>query len=89
MMALHPLPPLNPGMTRTGCPSAVCLPTRSGVAATSVERSLFGFFDDTDAVRLNALVCGLIFVALGRELRRRGLKPHFEPAAAHACANDI
>jgi hypothetical protein len=54
-----------------------------GVAATSVERSLFGFFDDTDAVRLNALACGLIFVVLGRELARRGLKPHFEPTAAH------
>jgi hypothetical protein len=54
-----------------------------GVAATSVERSLFGFFDDTDAVRVNALACGLVFVILGRELRRRGLKAHFEPAAAH------
>ena len=26
-----------------------------GVAAVSVERSVFGFFEDTDAVRLNAL----------------------------------
>lgn len=54
-----------------------------GVAATSVERSLFGFFKDTDAVRLNALVCGVIFVGLGRSLVRRQLKPHFEPVAVH------
>jgi hypothetical protein len=54
-----------------------------GVASTSVERTLFGFFDDTDAVRLNALVCGLAFTFLGRELGRRRLKAHFEPAAAH------
>jgi len=54
-----------------------------GVASTSVERTLFGFFDDTQAIRLNALVCGILFVILGRELRRLGLKAHFEPAAAH------
>lgn len=54
-----------------------------GVAATSVERAVFGFFEEADAVRLNALVCGVLFVALGRELERRRFKPHFEPAAAH------
>lgn len=54
-----------------------------GVASTSVERAVFGFFNDTDAVRLNALACGLVFVILGRELARRRFKPHFEPAAAH------
>ncbi len=54
-----------------------------GVAATSLERSIFGFFDDTDAVRLNALGCGLLFVFLGRALTRRDLKAHFEPTAAH------
>ena len=54
-----------------------------GVAATSVERSLFGFFRDTDAVRFNALVCGLLFVALGAFLVRSSFKAHFEPVAAH------
>ena len=54
-----------------------------GIAATSVERAVFGFFNETDAVRLNALGCGLAFVILGRELTRRRLKAHFEPAAAH------
>lgn len=54
-----------------------------GVAATSMERALFGFFGDTDAVRLNALACGIAFTILGRELARRRLKAHFEPAAAH------
>ncbi len=54
-----------------------------GVAATSVERAIFGFFDDTEAVRLNALACGIAFVALGRVLERRNLKAHFEPTATH------
>ena len=54
-----------------------------GVASTSVERAAFGFFNDTDAVRLNALACGIAFTILGRELARRRLKAHFEPAAAH------
>ncbi len=54
-----------------------------GVAATSLERSIFGFFDDTDAIRLNALGCGLLFVFLGRALTRRDFKAHFEPTAAH------
>jgi hypothetical protein len=54
-----------------------------GVAATSVERAIFGFFDETDAVRLNALACGLAFVVLGRLLDRRRVKAHFEPTAVH------
>ncbi len=54
-----------------------------GVASTSVERAIFGFFNDTEAVRLNALACGLAFAFLGRELARRRFKAHFEPAAAH------
>lgn len=53
-----------------------------GVASTSVERAVFGFFDETDAVRLNALACGIAFTLLGRELAWR-FKSHFEPAAAH------
>lgn len=54
-----------------------------GVASTSVERTVFGFFNDTDAIRLNALACGVAFTILGRELGRRRIKAHFEPAAAH------
>ncbi len=54
-----------------------------GVASTNVERAVFGFFNDTDAVRLNALACGIAFVLLGRELKHRRVKAHFEPAAAH------
>lgn len=54
-----------------------------GVASTSVERALFGFFGDTDAVRLNALACGIAFVVLGRELKHRRFKAHFEPVAVH------
>ncbi len=54
-----------------------------GVAATSVERVAFGFFNDTDAVRVNALACGIAFVVLGRMLDRRSLKAHFEPTATH------
>lgn len=54
-----------------------------GVAATSVERALFRFFEDTNAVRLNTFLCGLAFVLLGRMLKSRGFKAHFEPTAAH------
>jgi len=54
-----------------------------GVASTSVERALFGFLGDTDAARLNALACGIAFALLGRELRHRRFKAHFEPVAAH------
>ncbi len=50
-----------------------------GVAATSLERAIFGLFNDTDALRLNTLVCGIAFVILGRELARRRVKAHFEP----------
>lgn len=54
-----------------------------GVAAASVERALFGFFHETDAIRLNALACGFLFVMVGRDLARRRLKAHFEPTATH------
>ena len=54
-----------------------------GVAATSIERTVFGFFDDTDAVRVNALACGIAFVVLGGVLDRRRVKAHFEPTATH------
>jgi hypothetical protein len=54
-----------------------------GVAATSLERTIFGLFNDTDAVRLNTLVCGIAFAILGREFARRRVKAHFEPTATH------
>ncbi len=53
-----------------------------GVTASSL--SLFAW-ERTDAwvVRLNALACGALFVALGALLVRLDRKPHFEPVAAH------
>jgi len=54
-----------------------------GVAATSMERAIFGLLNDSDAVRLNTLVCGIAFVILGREVARRRVKAHFEPTATH------
>ena len=54
-----------------------------GVAAVSVERSFFGFFEDTGVVRLNAFVCGVAFVTIGFALTRKRFKPHFEPVAAY------
>jgi len=54
-----------------------------GVSATSIDRALFGFLGDTDAVRLNALGCGLAFLVLGKALDHRGIKAHFEPTATH------
>lgn len=54
-----------------------------GVAATSVERAAFGFFDDASAVRLNALGCGVAFVLLGRLLETKRVKAHFEPTSTH------
>lgn len=54
-----------------------------GVAATFMERSLFGFFDDTVTIRVNALFCGLIFILAGRLLVQRRIKVHFEPTAVH------
>lgn len=35
------------------------------------------------ALRWNVLGCGVLFVALGRILKRTGRKPHFEPVAMH------
>ncbi len=54
-----------------------------GIAAARLERSIFGFFDESNLVRLNALGCGLLFLALGRFLRDRAIKAHFEPTAVH------
>lgn len=54
-----------------------------GVAATGVERAFFGFFDDENAIRLNALACGVAFVTAGALLVRRRFKAHFEPVAIH------
>ena len=54
-----------------------------GVAATSLEQGVFGFFNDAAVVRANALACGLAFVVLGRALDQRRVKAHFEPTATH------
>lgn len=36
-----------------------------------------------EALRVNALGCGVLFVVLGLALGRGSLKPHFEPVASH------
>lgn len=54
-----------------------------GVASTSMERTVFGLFSETDAIRVNALGCGIVFVLLGLALLRGQIKVHFEPTATH------
>lgn len=54
-----------------------------GVAAMSLERALFSFFGAAGGARLNTLLCGVLFVILGRLLLRRDVKAHFEPPAIH------
>jgi hypothetical protein len=52
-----------------------------GVAASPLER---GFWSaSAGAVRLNAIVTGLLFVTLGWWMVRSGRKAHFEPVATH------
>lgn len=54
-----------------------------GVSASLLERSLWGFGAGESAVRVNALLTGALFVALGWALVRSDRKPHFEPVASH------
>jgi uncharacterized membrane-anchored protein len=41
-----------------------------------------GFGASADALRWNALFCGVLFVVLGTVMKRSGRKAHFEPTAA-------
>lgn len=52
-----------------------------GVSAGRLHHALW--LGGENAVRLNAAVCGVLFLALGALLRRRAWKPHFEPVATH------
>lgn len=54
-----------------------------GVAAVSLERAVLAVLGETGSVRMNALVCGVLFVILGRLLLHKDVKAHFEPPAVH------
>jgi hypothetical protein len=52
-----------------------------GVSVAGVGK---GVFDGSeDAVRWNAVACGVLFVGIGLALARKERKAHFEPVAAH------
>jgi hypothetical protein len=53
-----------------------------GLSVSYVEKRIWRGFEES--VLWNALLCGLLFVCLGRYLLRSGRKPHFEPVAVHA-----
>jgi hypothetical protein len=53
-----------------------------GVSAATLEVMPWSR-SSSDLVRLNALVCGVVFLFLGAMLRRREWKAHFEPVAVH------
>lgn len=52
-----------------------------GVSVAVVGRSLWS--GSPDAVRWNAIGCGVLFAALGFVLKRMDRKAHFEPVAVH------
>jgi hypothetical protein len=54
-----------------------------GVSAAALEQTLWRYSEAAAAVRLNAVVCGAVFVGLGALLQARRIKAHFEPVAAH------
>ncbi len=53
-----------------------------GVSVSLLERS-FWRWAGGEAVRWNAVGCGVLFLALGLVLLHTDRKPHFEPVAAH------
>lgn len=52
-----------------------------GVSVAGVGEGVFDGSDD--AVRWNAIACGVLFVGIGLALARKDRKAHFEPVAAH------
>jgi hypothetical protein len=52
-----------------------------GVSVAGVGHGVFNGSDD--AVRWNAIACGVLFVGIGLALARKDRKAHFEPVAAH------
>jgi hypothetical protein len=54
-----------------------------GVSASPLARGFWSGPANADAIRLNGIVTGLVFVGLGWALVRTDRKAHFEPLAAH------
>jgi hypothetical protein len=54
-----------------------------GVTASPLARGFWSGPESADAIRLNGIVTGLVFVGLGWVLVRTERKAHFEPLAAH------
>ena len=55
-----------------------------GVSVAGVGHGAFNGSDGSEnAVRWNAIACGVLFVGIGLALVRTGRKAHFEPVAAH------
>lgn len=55
-----------------------------GVSVAGVGHGVFnGSNGSENAVRWNAIACGVLFVGIGLALARTGRKAHFEPVAAH------
>lgn len=52
-----------------------------GLSVSLIEKPLW--FASAESVRWNAIVCGILFILLGRFLLHTGRKPHFEPVAIH------
>jgi hypothetical protein len=52
-----------------------------GVSLSFIERDFWSNFETS--MRLNTVVCGLLFVGMGFVLRRAGRKAHFEPVATY------
>lgn len=63
---------------------SLSLSTFAAWRGISAGRALAALDGGATPVRVNLLVCGGLFLALGEALRRLDRKAHFEPAAAHA-----
>lgn len=63
---------------------SLALSTFAAWRGISAGRALQALDGGATPVRINLLVCGLLFLALGEAFRRFDRKAHFEPAAAHA-----
>jgi hypothetical protein len=50
-----------------------------GIAASRIGRESYAL--ESTALRMNLILCGVVFVAVGLALRRFGRKAHFEPMA--------
>jgi hypothetical protein len=55
-----------------------------GVSAAQLEHAVWSYSSAGLALRVNAVACGLIFLALGALFRMRDWKAHFEPVLVHS-----